>query len=81
MNDECLKLCEKLVPSTYVQQGAQARNTHENKIRHLLEQQLSVMDSNNFLGNCGVGEREARIAFPNSSGIDTSGRLLHVLLL
>ncbi|XP_038075876.1 O-phosphoseryl-tRNA(Sec) selenium transferase-like [Patiria miniata] len=28
----------------------------------LLLQELSVMDSNNFTANCGVGEREARIA-------------------
>ena len=28
----------------------------------LLLQELAVMDSNNFPGNCGVGEREARIA-------------------
>lgn len=24
--------------------------------------ELAVMDSNNFLGNCGVGEREGRVA-------------------
>ncbi|XP_022083546.1 O-phosphoseryl-tRNA(Sec) selenium transferase-like isoform X2 [Acanthaster planci] len=28
----------------------------------LLLQELSAMDSNNFMANCGVGEREARIA-------------------
>ena len=28
----------------------------------LLLNELAVMDSNNFQGNCGVGEREARIA-------------------
>ena len=28
----------------------------------LVLQELAVMDSNNFPGNCGVGEREARIA-------------------
>ncbi len=28
----------------------------------LLLQELALMDSNNFPGNCGVGEREARIA-------------------
>ena len=27
----------------------------------MLLQELSTMDSNNFPGNCGVGEREARI--------------------
>jgi len=24
--------------------------------------ELAIMDSNNFLGNCGVGEREGRVA-------------------
>ncbi|XP_035827856.1 O-phosphoseryl-tRNA(Sec) selenium transferase [Aplysia californica] len=80
MNQEVLDLCCKLVPENYVLQGAQARNTHEHKIKHLLQhrkipedgwddqtielflQELAVMDSNNFPGNCGVGEREARIA-------------------
>ncbi|CAI9554199.1 unnamed protein product [Staurois parvus] len=28
----------------------------------LFLQELAVMDSNNFLGNCGVGEREGRVA-------------------
>lgn len=28
----------------------------------MLLQEFSTMDSNNFPGNCGVGEREARIA-------------------
>ncbi|XP_048237415.1 O-phosphoseryl-tRNA(Sec) selenium transferase-like [Haliotis rufescens] len=80
MNEEIRQLCEKLVPGSYVGQGAQARQIHESKIRHLLQhrklpeegwsdqtielllQELAVMDSNNFMGNCGVGEREARIA-------------------
>ena len=80
MNAESYKLCEKLIPATYVQQGREARHVHENKIRILLEhkkwpeegwddatielllQELATMDSNNFGGNCGVGEREARIA-------------------
>jgi len=28
----------------------------------MLLSELALMDSNNFSGNCGVGEREARIA-------------------
>jgi len=28
----------------------------------MLLSELALMDSNNFPGNCGVGEREARIA-------------------
>ncbi|XP_052773965.1 O-phosphoseryl-tRNA(Sec) selenium transferase-like [Mya arenaria] len=79
MNAESLSLCEKLVPASYVQQGAQARRMLENKIRifiqhrklpdtgwadheiEILLQELSTMDSNNFPGNCGVGEREGRL--------------------
>ena len=38
MNADCQRLCEKLIPSAYVQQGVQARRTRENLIRHLLEQ-------------------------------------------
>ncbi|XP_033756838.1 O-phosphoseryl-tRNA(Sec) selenium transferase-like [Pecten maximus] len=82
MDSDCYKLCEKLIPETYVQQGQQAKQVHQNKIRHLLEQkklpeegwsdltieillqEFSVMDSNNFPGNCGVGEREARVFSP-----------------
>ncbi|KAK2150264.1 hypothetical protein LSH36_415g02035 [Paralvinella palmiformis] len=80
MNQENYKLCEKLISSTYVQQGSQAKRMHENKVRQLLEQRkwpeqgwddqtieillsdLAAMDSNNFIDNCGVGEREARLA-------------------
>ena len=62
MNEECLKLCEKLIPTTYVQQGAQARNTHENKIRHLLEQvndvtgviQLQFWNNDILVWGCSV---------------------------
>lgn len=82
MNPDCQRLCEKLIPSAYVSQGIQARRSHENLIKHLLEQrkwpehgwseqtielflhEMSLMDSNNFLGNCGAGEREARIVCP-----------------
>ncbi|KAM4714889.1 O-phosphoseryl-tRNA(Sec) selenium transferase isoform 1-T2 [Anableps anableps] len=80
MNSENLTLCEKIVSSSYIRQGSQARRGHELLIRHLLDQgkcpeegwsestvelflnELAVMDSNNFLGNCGVGEREGRVA-------------------
>ncbi|XP_038831483.1 O-phosphoseryl-tRNA(Sec) selenium transferase-like [Salvelinus namaycush] len=64
----------------HIRQGSQARRSHEQLIRQLLDQgkcpeegwnesttelflnELAVMDSNNFLGNCGVGEREGRVA-------------------
>ncbi|XP_051571396.1 O-phosphoseryl-tRNA(Sec) selenium transferase isoform X2 [Myxocyprinus asiaticus] len=80
MNNENFNLSEKIVSSSYVRQGLQARRSHEQLIRVLLEQgkcpeerwsestielflnELAVMDSNNFLGNCGVGEREGRVA-------------------
>ncbi|XP_031441042.1 O-phosphoseryl-tRNA(Sec) selenium transferase [Clupea harengus] len=80
MNTENFSLSEKIVSSSYIRQGSQARRGHEQLIRVLLEQgkcpeegwnestielflsELAVMDSNNFLGNCGVGEREGRVA-------------------
>ncbi|XP_066537767.1 O-phosphoseryl-tRNA(Sec) selenium transferase [Hoplias malabaricus] len=80
MNSENFTLSEKLVSPSYVRQGLQARRSHEQLIRVLLEQgkcpeegwtestielflnELAIMDSNNFLGNCGVGEREGRVA-------------------
>lgn len=106
MNGENFSLSEKVVSASYIRQGSQARRSHEQLIRRLLEQvrgvrldttsslegqgylvsllsfsqgkcpeegwsestielflsELAVMDSNNFLGNCGVGEREGRVA-------------------
>ncbi|ESO96581.1 hypothetical protein LOTGIDRAFT_143936 [Lottia gigantea] len=79
MNEEAVKLSEKIVPSNYIQQGIQAKHARENLIRQLIQhkkmpdtgwdnitiemflQDIAIMDSNNFNGNCGVGEREARI--------------------
>ena len=34
----------------------------ESRCHQVWVEKLAVMDSNNFPGNCGVGEREARIA-------------------
>ncbi|XP_075999780.1 O-phosphoseryl-tRNA(Sec) selenium transferase [Genypterus blacodes] len=80
MNGDNFTLSEKFVSPSYIRQGCQARRSHEQLIRRLLEQgkcpeegwsestvelflnELAVMDSNNFLGNCGVGEREGRVA-------------------
>ncbi|KAK6323493.1 hypothetical protein J4Q44_G00058320 [Coregonus suidteri] len=80
MNSENFSISEKIVSPAYIRQGSQARRSHEQLIRLLLEQgkcpeegwsestielflnELAVMDSNNFLGNCGVGEREGRVA-------------------
>ncbi|XP_077333815.1 O-phosphoseryl-tRNA(Sec) selenium transferase [Lithobates pipiens] len=80
MNGESYTAGEQLVSPAYIRQGREARRSHEQLIRLLLEkgkcpqeawdestielflQELAVMDSNNFLGNCGVGEREGRVA-------------------
>ncbi|XP_021513420.1 O-phosphoseryl-tRNA(Sec) selenium transferase isoform X1 [Meriones unguiculatus] len=80
MNPESFTAGERLVSSSYVRQGCEARRAHEQHIRQLLDQgkcpedgwdestlelflnELAIMDSNNFLGNCGVGEREGRVA-------------------
>uniref|UniRef100_A0A8C8BY63 O-phosphoseryl-tRNA(Sec) selenium transferase n=1 Tax=Oncorhynchus tshawytscha TaxID=74940 RepID=A0A8C8BY63_ONCTS len=64
MNSENFSISEKIVSASYIRQGSQARRSHEQLIRQLLDQQneLAVMDSNNFFGNCGVGEREGRVA-------------------
>ncbi|XP_028413229.1 O-phosphoseryl-tRNA(Sec) selenium transferase-like isoform X2 [Dendronephthya gigantea] len=80
MNAENYKLCEKLIPRSYVRQGENAKKSQEKKIRTLLEhhklpedgwdeltidlllKELSIMDSNNFQGNVGAGEREGRVA-------------------
>uniref|UniRef100_A0A8C6V3B9 O-phosphoseryl-tRNA(Sec) selenium transferase n=1 Tax=Neogobius melanostomus TaxID=47308 RepID=A0A8C6V3B9_9GOBI len=80
MNSENFSLSEKIVSSSYIRQGSEARRGHEQLIRQLLEQgkcpehgwsestielflsELALMDSNNFLSNCGVGEREGRVA-------------------
>ncbi|KAG2465612.1 O-phosphoseryl-tRNA(Sec) selenium transferase [Polypterus senegalus] len=79
MNSENASISERIVSPSYIRQGCQARRTHEQLIRLLLEKgkcpedswdestielflhELAVMDSNNFLGNCGVGEREGRV--------------------
>ena len=37
MNAENFTLCEKLIPSTYVQQGVQSKKILENAFRELLE--------------------------------------------
>lgn len=37
MNPDIAKLCEGLIPPSYVKQGVQARHSHENKIRVLVE--------------------------------------------
>lgn len=48
--------------SQLLEQGRIPENGWDDATIELLLHQLSLMDSNNFPGNCGVGEREARIA-------------------
>ncbi|XP_062501022.1 O-phosphoseryl-tRNA(Sec) selenium transferase-like isoform X2 [Corticium candelabrum] len=80
MNSSNLSMAESIVPSPYIKQARDARNSRENQVKQLLEQrklppdgwddaaiegflyELAMMDSNNFQGNIGAGEREARIA-------------------
>lgn len=68
MNKENFALSEKIVSAAYVRQGSQARRSHEQLIRHLLEQvqeknQLHVHSeswwtyTNNF--SCCVHFRES----------------------
>ena len=79
MNDEALKYAERLVPHSYIDLARQARRSHEQQIRHIVEHrklpeqplderlieqwlnEMAQMDSNNFDGNIGVGEREGRV--------------------
>lgn len=79
MDEQSYDLCTKLVSGSYIQQGQQAKQVHQKRIKHLLQHrkipedgwtdqtiellllELSLMDSNNFPDNCGVGERESRI--------------------
>lgn len=48
--------------SQLLEQGRIPEDGWDDATIELLLHQLSLMDSNNFLGNSGVGEREARIA-------------------
>jgi O-phospho-L-seryl-tRNASec:L-selenocysteinyl-tRNA synthase len=76
MNEEALKYAERLVPRSYIDLARQARRSHEQTIRQIIEHrklpeqplgdnliehwlnEIAQMDSNNFEGNIGVGERE-----------------------
>ncbi|XP_017781064.1 PREDICTED: O-phosphoseryl-tRNA(Sec) selenium transferase isoform X2 [Nicrophorus vespilloides] len=78
MNEKCMELAAQLVPKTFVKVAKDASHSREKQIENLLIHvrkegwddisielllsQLALMDSNNFMGNCGLGEREARVA-------------------
>jgi len=38
MNSLNYKICETIIPASYVRQGAEARKTLENRVKQLLEQ-------------------------------------------
>lgn len=54
---------ETLFKSLLAQRRLPDKGWDENTVRLLL-QEMALMDSNCFLGNAGVGEREARVACP-----------------
>ncbi|KAM5284824.1 O-phosphoseryl-tRNA(Sec) selenium transferase isoform 1-T1 [Hipposideros larvatus] len=45
-----------------LEQGKCPENGWDESTLELFLHELAIMDSNNFLGNCGVGEREGRVA-------------------
>jgi len=45
MNSSNFKLCEKIVPPSYVRQGLEARKVLENRIMQLLEQVCILCDA------------------------------------
>uniref|UniRef100_A0A0F7Z8A7 O-phosphoseryl-tRNA(Sec) selenium transferase n=1 Tax=Crotalus adamanteus TaxID=8729 RepID=A0A0F7Z8A7_CROAD len=47
---------------TLLEQGKCPEDGWDESTIELFLHELAVMDSNNFLGNCGVGEREGRVA-------------------
>lgn len=47
---------------TSVFQGKCPEEGWDESTIELFLNELAIMDSNNFLGNCGVGEREGRVA-------------------
>lgn len=46
----------------FVFKGKCPENGWDESTLELFLHELAIMDSNNFLGNCGVGEREGRVA-------------------
>merc|ERR1712226_1445936 len=60
---EARRVLEKNVRLLLEQGKIPSNGWNDLSIKHLL-QEISLMDSNNFPDNCGVGEREARIACP-----------------
>ncbi|KAI4808447.1 hypothetical protein KUCAC02_000506 [Chaenocephalus aceratus] len=77
MNSENFSLSEKIVSTSYTLAGAgkcPEEGWSESTVELFLSE-LAVMDSNNFLGNCGVGEG-GRAAWPPARG-QRHYRLIH----
>ncbi|NP_001004947.2 O-phosphoseryl-tRNA(Sec) selenium transferase [Xenopus tropicalis] len=58
---EARRMHEQLVRQL-VEQGKCPKEPWDESTIEIFLNELAVMDSNNFLGNCGVGEREGRVA-------------------
>lgn len=82
---QALKRREGLVKTLLSQRKLPAQGWDDASIEHFLEE-LALMDSNNFLDNCGVGEREGRVysglvlksRFRMSHGVGRSGDIAAV---
>ena len=49
MNNQAFSLAERLIPSTYVQQGLNAKKTRENQIRHFIEHVSNLNSSQTIM--------------------------------
>ena len=52
---------DRLMVVSWMQGKCPEKGWSESTVELFLNE-LALMDSNNFLGNCGVGEREGRVA-------------------
>jgi len=57
---QSLRTREKLVQNLLTQRCLPEQGWDDETIEHFMEE-LAIMDSNNFIGNVGAGEREARV--------------------
>lgn len=64
----CIKFCSFLISNFHIYlyiiiiKGKCPEDGWDESTIELFLHELAIMDSNNFLGNCGVGEREGRVA-------------------
>lgn len=61
----CIKLCSFFISKFHIYiifiKGKCPEDGWDESTIELFLHELAIMDSNNFLGNCGVGEREGRV--------------------